>query len=196
MRIQRKPVSRRRLSLREKYNQRGNDMFRGAWGEREQQSTSKHSPLEVEEDLSHLKWQISQSAKGNQDSHQRTTGDGSPGRETSRRPRGKRIPGCLWSPPAGWRWGSAPPLLGTAAPWPCECPNPTEVPATARWGRRAAVPPEAYRCNAAAVGQAAAPRYHRDLNGNGNNIHRQHALLNFQLLLQSEEFPSPSFSDT
>lgn len=56
MRIQRKPVSRRRLSLREKSNQTtGNDMFRGAWGKKEQQSTSKHSPLEVEEDLSHLK---------------------------------------------------------------------------------------------------------------------------------------------
>lgn len=151
-------------------------MFRGAWGEREQQSTSKHSPLEVEEDLSHLKWQISQSAKGNQDSHQRQTRDGSPGRGTSRRPRGKRTPGYLWSPQTGWRRGSAPPLLGTAAPWPCECPNPTGVPATAGWGRWVVVPLEAYRCNAAAIGQGAAPRYHRDLHGNRNNVHRKRAL--------------------
>lgn len=114
-----------------------------------------------------------------------------PGRETNTRPKGKRTPGCLWRPPAERQWGSAPPLPGTAAPWLCECPNPTAVPATAGWERRGAVPPEAYHCNAAANGQAAAPRYHRDLHENGKSINGQHAFqLNSQIA--SEELRGPS----
>lgn len=102
----------------------------------------------------------------------------SPGTWTGTKPKGKKIPRCLGEPPAAWLRGSAPPLWDTTAPSQCACPNPDEVPATAGWERTAAVPPEVYRCIAAASERAAAPHYRRDLeidiNIGCSDINRHH----------------------
>ena len=133
-----------------------------------------YSPLEVKKYLAHLKQEVKRMGgdRGHTMTANAATRDwklatvdtvSSPGTWTGTRPRGRKTPRCPGELPPAWRRGSAPPLQDTAAPWRCAYPSRAEVQATAGWERTAAVPPEVYRCSAAANEQAADPHYRRDL---------------------------------